>query len=142
MGTDDQPAIGLRIVDIEPTNTKDSKHSVGGLELDGWAVDNWWDDFYGVDQRDCGMASCIGWDMSGYPLLCDSCIRSVGLNPGWDSNINNVSGLGVLNNCKSMETETMMADLLGTAWWSILCVSVGFGFGLWSKSWIMQKLGK
>lgn len=142
MGTDDQPDSGLRNVDIQPTNTRDPEHTTGSIELDSRAVDNWWDDFYGVDQRDCGMESCSGWDMSGYPLLCDRCLRCFGLDPGWNSNINYVSGLGVLNNCKSMETETMMADLLGTAWWSVLCVAVGFGFGLWSKSWIMQKLGK
>jgi len=112
-----------------------------GTELDSWVIDNWWDDFYGIDEGDCGLESCIGWDLSGYPLLCDKHLRSVGLDPGWDSVVGCISVMGVFNNCESMENK-IMEDFLGTMWWSILCVLVGFAAGVWLKPWLMSKIGR
>ena len=42
----------------------------------------------------------------------------------------------------SMESEEMMSDLLGTMWWSVLCVIAGMVLGTYLRPWIMEKLGK
>ena len=35
-----------------------------------------------------------------------------------------------------------MSDILGTTWWSILCLVAGFGAGLMLKNKIMNLLGR
>ena len=54
--------------------------------------------------------------------------------------------MGIQNNSKSVENEIMMmgtmSEMMGTAWWSVICVMCGFGAGLWLKSWSMNKLGR
>ena len=50
--------------------------------------------------------------------------------------------MGLPNNDKSMEDEEMMADFLGTTWWSVICVMVGIGVGIYVYPWLKNRLGK
>ena len=139
MGTNDRSIWG-RIVDNQPTN-QPAKRCTGGLELDGRLIDIGWHDWDGPDKGTHWPDGDCGWLLLDHPELCDQCVRSLGVVTSGHSVDSFVCTLGVSNNCQSMET-TMMDQLLGTTWWSLLCVLSGIGLGVYLRPWIMSKLGK
>jgi hypothetical protein len=116
-------------------------YSAGCLKLGGWAIDPWRDYFDG-DNTGSHMATDCYWYSVGHPELCDSCLYEIGITPDWDNAHVGVLSMGVQDNIKNMEEEIMISDLLGTTWWSVICIMTGAVLGIYLRPWLMSKLGK
>jgi len=142
MGTDGRSIYGYRIVGIQPTTNRwQPRCCIGGIELDRWSIDSRGNGEYGIDPVAHGDSCDLWWLLLDTTEPCDSCVRSLCDFTSWHCDHHSVSYMGIQNNCQSMENE-MMEDLLGTAWWSILCVVCGFAMGIYLRPWIMNKLGR
>jgi len=139
----DQPVYGFERMDIQPATITRIIVSTGGLKLDSWRSDIGRDDSDGADGWAHGFEGDCGWSTLGHPELCDQCISALGDDSCWDIFNDDICFLGISNNNKSMENEeVMMADLLGTAWWSVICVMIGIGFGIYIYPWLKNRLGR
>lgn len=128
---------------IQPATITRIIFSIGGPKLDSWSSDYWRDDSDGADEWTHGFEGDCGWSSLGHPELCDQCIPSFSDDPSWDILNSSLCYMGLPNNNKSVEDEeVMMADLLGTAWWSVICVMIGMGLGIYLYPWLKNRLGK
>ena len=142
MGTDGRSIYGYRIVGIQPTTNRwQPRCCIGGIELDRWSIDSRGNGEHGTDPIAHGIGSDCGWMLLDHPELCDQCIQSLCDFTSWHCSNDSVSYMGLQNNYESMETK-MMDQLLGTAWWSIMCIVSGFAMGIYLRPWIMNKLGR
>ena len=136
-----QPIYGCWRLGTNATTNRAMLNSIGRTKLGGWAIDT---------ERDClngnnagaHLATDCYWYSIGYPELCYSCLYKIGITPDWDNANAGMLSMGVQNNIKNIEEEIMMSDLLGTMWWSVLCVIAGMVLGTYLRPWIMEKLGK
>ena len=101
----------------------------GGFKLGGGNFDNWRDTGDGSYEGAHLAANC-NWNRLGHPELCDSCLLSIGITADWNISGDYLGYLGIQVDNENMEIEEM-SELLGTAWWSILCVIVGVGLGVY-----------
>ena len=125
------------------TNQRHAIERVGGSKLDGGTFDNRRSDWDGAWIKSSWDESDHDWCALGYPELCDSCLCSFSLATDWDHPQYHLSHMGLLNNTTSMENEIMIgniSDLLGTTWWTVLCLAAGIAAGMYFKTWIMSRL--
>lgn len=137
MGTDDRPVYGAELMGTSHTTIR----RVGGPELDRWAADTRGSGFDGVNEGP-HLATYCNWHRLGHPELCDECLFTLGIYPIDPMSEHSLSYMGVQTNKENVE-ELMLAtisDILGTTWWSILCLVAGIAVGVWIKPWIMGKL--
>jgi hypothetical protein len=116
-------------------------YSIGGIELDGWYGDYRRDYCNGADGWTHGYEGDCSWYLSGYIELCDCCLLTLDNDPSRDNDYDSISSMVLLNDIKSME-NTEMSELLGTAWWTLLCLIVGCGAGIYIYPWLKNRFNK
>ena len=96
----------------------------------------------GADEWAHGPTWCIWRDRLNHPELCDQCMASLGDDPSWDSFNDSLCYMGTSNHYKSMEGEIVLSEILGTAWWSVICVVIGIACGIYLYPWLKNRMGR
>jgi hypothetical protein len=117
------------------------QHSVGRTELDGWHGDYWRDSCNDANGWTHGPQGDCSWYLSGNYQLCDCCLLALDNDSSRDNDYDSISSMVLLDNFKSMETAKM-SELLGTTWWTLLVLVVGFGLGIYAYPWLKNRFNK
>lgn len=115
-------------------------YSIGGIELDGEHSDIGRDSCDGNNEGSHMATNCY-WYNAGHPELCDWCLLSIGITSDWHIPSGNSDYIRVQDNKESMEIQDM-SELLGTAWWTLLCLVVGCGAGIYIYPWLKNRFNK
>lgn len=111
--------------------------STGRTELDGGVGNLGRDSSASINEWTHLETDCY-WHSVGHSELCNGCLLSVGITPDWHNTEYSISYMGLQNDNEIMEVE-QVSDLLGTFWWSIVCVAAGFAAGIYLFPWLKNR---
>lgn len=105
----------------------------------------WGCDCCSYDEWTHGLSGDCFWRDAGHPELCSECLRGMGINTSSSDIYGCLCCMGIPDNYKSVEVQKevgMVSSILGTVWFCLVCVMVGFMSGVYLYPWVKDRLSR